>query len=75
MKVAVTGMESVTCAAGTFDTFVVQVTPLDGDEGGTATYHVSRTAPHVVVRGTTRLPAMMGGGSANAELASVGVAK
>jgi hypothetical protein len=68
MKLAVTGSETVTTGAGTFETFVLQVTPTDGDESGTATLHVTMAAPHVLVKSTTRLPAMMGGGTATAEL-------
>ena len=71
MRVAVTGTEPTTSAAGTFETFVVQVTPLDGDESGTATLHVMQTAPHTVVSGTTKLPAMMGGGTSTSELSAM----
>jgi hypothetical protein len=70
MKIAVTGSETVTTGAGTFETFVVALSPLDGDESGTATLHVTRAAPHVIVRGTTSLPAMMGGGTQEVELAA-----
>ncbi|MDH3455537.1 MAG: DUF3108 domain-containing protein [Gemmatimonadota bacterium] len=60
--IEVTGSETVTTGAGTFETWVVTLTPLDGDESGSATLNVTRDAPHLVVRGTTKLPAMMGGG-------------
>jgi dipeptidyl aminopeptidase/acylaminoacyl peptidase len=72
MRIAVTGTDSTTTTAGTFATYVVQVTPLDGDEGGTATYHVLTAAPHVVVQAETKLPAMMGSGTAVVELQSMG---
>jgi hypothetical protein len=68
MKVAVTGSDTVTTGAGTFETWVVSVSPLDGTEAGTATLHVTRAAPHVVVRATIRLPAMMGSGTQEVEL-------
>ncbi len=68
MKIAVTGSASTTSAAGSFETYVVQVTPLDGDASGTATLHVLREAPHLVVTATSRLPAMMGGGTSEVEL-------
>ncbi|MDH5198765.1 MAG: prolyl oligopeptidase family serine peptidase, partial [Gemmatimonadota bacterium] len=68
MKIAVTGSETVTTGAGTFETWVVTLTPLDGDESGTATLHVTRDAPHLVVKGTVRLPAMMGSGTQEVEL-------
>jgi dienelactone hydrolase len=67
-KVAVTGTETVTTGAGAFETWVVTLAPLDGDESGAATLHVTRDAPHVVVRGTVKLPAMMGGGTQDLEL-------
>jgi dipeptidyl aminopeptidase/acylaminoacyl peptidase len=68
MKIAVTGADTTTSGAGSFATYTVQVTPLDGDEAGTATLHVTRDAPHLVVTSTTRLPAMMGGGTVDQEL-------
>jgi len=71
MKIEVTGADTVTCAAGTFATFVVQVTPQDGDQGGTATYHVMQDAPHFVVQSSAQLPAMTGGGTSDAVLTAV----
>jgi dipeptidyl aminopeptidase/acylaminoacyl peptidase len=68
MKLAVTGSETVTTGAGTFDTWVVTVTALDGDEAGTGTLNVTKDVPHVVVRETVKLPAMMGGGTQDMEL-------
>jgi hypothetical protein len=47
---------------------VVTLSPLDGDDAGTATFHVTRAAPHVVVQGTIKLPAMMGNGTQEVEL-------
>ncbi len=70
-SLTVTGAETVDCAAGSFETFVVEIAPLDGDEAGTATLHVMRAAPHIVVQSTTRLPAMMGGGTIAVELTGV----
>jgi len=58
----------VTTPAGSFDTWVVTMTPQDGDEAGSATVHVTRDAPHVVVRGTVKLPAMMGSGTQETQL-------
>jgi dipeptidyl aminopeptidase/acylaminoacyl peptidase len=68
MRVAVTGRETVTTGAGTFETWVVALTALDGDEGGTGTLYLTRDAPHVVVRGTVNVPAMLGGGTQEMEL-------
>jgi dipeptidyl aminopeptidase/acylaminoacyl peptidase len=70
-SLTVTGSEATDCAAGTFDTFVVELKPLDGDEAGTATMHVLHAAPHIVVQNITRLPAMMGGGTSTTELTSM----
>jgi len=70
-KISVTGTEKVTCVAGTFDTYVVSLEPLDGEEGGTATLHVMQDAPHFVVKASVKLPAMMGGGQSKVELAGV----
>jgi hypothetical protein len=71
MRVEVTGSDTVTCAAGTFATFVVQVTPQDRDQGGTATYHVTQDAPHFVVQSSTQLPTMTGGGTSKAVLTAM----
>ena len=66
MKIAVTG-----ASLRSRITFTVQLTPLDGDESGTATLHVTRDVPHFVVTSTARLPAMMGGGTVDRELTAV----
>ncbi len=67
-SISVTGSETVTTGAGTFETWVLAVTPLDGDESGSGTLNVTQAAPHLVVRGTVKLPAMMGGGTQETEL-------
>ena len=56
----------------TFDTFIVELTPLDDDEAGTSTFRVMKDAPHHVVLREFRLPAQMGAGTGNKELTSVG---
>jgi hypothetical protein len=70
-SLTVTGTETTDCAAGTFDSFVIQLTSLDDDQAGTATMHVLQAAPHVVLWSTTQLPATMGGGTSTTELASM----
>lgn len=70
-RVAVTGTETVTTAAGTFDTFVLEITPLDDDESGTSTVHVMREGPHYMVKATTKLPPQMGSGTGVSELTSI----
>ena len=61
--------DSVTVPAGSFETFKVTLEPLD-NEGGGATYWVTKETPRYVVRGEAKLPAMMGGGTAVSELTS-----
>ena len=72
MQLTVRGVETAECAAGTFETFVVELVPLDGDEAGTSTIHVMTQAPHHIVLRELRLPAAMGGGMGNKELTSMG---
>jgi hypothetical protein len=68
MRLAVTGAETMVVPAGSFETFVVNVEPLDGDEGGTMKLNVTRQAPHRVVKAETKLPLQMGGGKISTEL-------
>jgi hypothetical protein len=49
MRLAVTGTETVTCAAGTFEAFAVEITPLDGNPAGARTIKVRQAAPHYVL--------------------------
>ena len=58
-------------AGGEFETLVIELTPLDDDEAGTATLHVMKDAPHYLVRSSVRLGAAMGGGTATGELVSL----
>jgi dipeptidyl aminopeptidase/acylaminoacyl peptidase len=68
MQLEVTGTETVTTPAGTFDTWVVTLRALDADEAGSGTLNVTRDAPHVVVKSNLKLPATMGGGTYQMEL-------
>ena len=72
MLLTVEGTEVTECEAGMFEAYVVKLTPLDGDQGGKARLRVMQAAPHHVIRGEYRLPAMMGGGTMTTELASIG---
>jgi dipeptidyl aminopeptidase/acylaminoacyl peptidase len=72
MQLSVKGSETAECAAGTFETLVVELKPLDGDEAGTSTIHVMKQAPHHIVLREFRLPAALGGGTGNKELMSIG---
>lgn len=71
MLLEVTGSETVECAAGSYDAFVVTLTPLDDVEGGAATLKVMTAAPHAIVHSETKLPAAAGGGTAAMELTTV----
>ncbi len=73
-QISVTGSETTECAAGVFETFVVKLTPLDGETAGTSTFRVMRDAPHHVVLREFQLPAQMGSGTGNKELKSLGAA-
>src|SRR5262249_56640223 len=75
MRLKVSGAEQVSVKAGSFDTWVVEVQPLDGDDTAKATFHVPRTAPHQLVTATGKLPATMGGGTMKTELTSVAAAE
>lgn len=70
-EIKVTGTETVEVPAGTFDTFAVAVTPLDGD-GGPSTLNLKREAPHHVVRARYSLPDAVGGGMMKTELTGMG---
>ncbi|UCC48868.1 MAG: prolyl oligopeptidase family serine peptidase, partial [Gemmatimonadota bacterium] len=72
MSLSVSGSETAECTAGTFETFVVELKPLDGDEAGTSTIHVMKQAPHHIVLREFRLPAALGGGTGKKELTSIG---
>ncbi|MDD8017942.1 MAG: prolyl oligopeptidase family serine peptidase, partial [Bacteroidota bacterium] len=64
VKVAAT--EKITTARGTFDSYKVEVNPVDG-EGMKIVYWIS-TADRKTVKSETTLPAMMGGGTVTSEL-------
>ena len=70
MKLAVTGKETATVAAGSFETLVVQIDPLDGDDSGKATFHMMQKSPHHMVKSEMKMPAAMGGGTISCELTS-----
>jgi dipeptidyl aminopeptidase/acylaminoacyl peptidase len=72
MKVVVTGTETVECAAGTFEAYVIEIESMDGDPAGTGTMKVMQAAPHMVVRSESQLGAAMGGATAATELISQG---
>jgi hypothetical protein len=66
MNVKVTGIESVTTSAGTFEAYKVEMTPTDGDAGGIKLW--IRKDDRVGVKSEVKLPAQMGGATAVSEL-------
>ena len=69
-KLAVTGSETITVPAGTFETYVVEYQPL-GDAESSGKLWVVYTAPHHEVKGEHRLPMSTGGGLLTAELTKI----
>jgi hypothetical protein len=76
MSLEVKGEETVSVGAGTLPVFIVALTPLDDEPGGTSTLHVMKESPHHVVKANVRMPAAAGGGTMTCELksASAGIA-
>jgi dipeptidyl aminopeptidase/acylaminoacyl peptidase len=66
MSVAVTGTEQVTTPAGTFDSYVLDVKPTDGESGAMKMW-ISVKEPRLV-KSEAELPAAMGGGKVVTEL-------
>jgi hypothetical protein len=75
MKLAVTGKTTSQVPAGSFPTFTVEMTALDGDESGQATLQVMEKIPHHVVKSVYKLPAAMGGGTMSMELSEGGASE
>ena len=69
--IEVTGTETAEVPAGTYETWVVQLTQGDGSGGGSGTLWVSQDRPGVVVKSEIGLGPQMGGGTATAVLTSV----
>ncbi|MEM1116580.1 MAG: prolyl oligopeptidase family serine peptidase, partial [Bacteroidota bacterium] len=69
--IEVTGRETIEVPAGTFETWVVEMTVGDGTAAGSGTYHVSTDQPGVVVKTEVGLGPQMGGGTATSVLASM----
>jgi dipeptidyl aminopeptidase/acylaminoacyl peptidase len=70
-SLTVEGEESVTVPAGTFQAYKVRLEPLDNEPGG-STYWISKETPRLLVRAESKLPPMMGGGTAVTELTKKG---
>jgi hypothetical protein len=70
MQLAVTGEEVSRVGEGTFPAWTVELTSLDGNDSGTATFSVMKELPRYVVKAKYRLPALVGGGVMTTELIS-----
>ncbi len=66
LSLKVTGVESVTVAAGTFDAFVVEVRPVDDESAGSKIWIAK--GDKRTVKTETKLPATMGDGTSVNEL-------
>jgi len=49
-RLRVAGSEKITTKAGSFDTYVVELTPRDGMKELQSVYYVQKSAPHIIVR-------------------------
>jgi hypothetical protein len=66
MALKVTGLEKVTVGSRAFDAFKVEITPTDGEAGG-STLWIAKDSRRVV-KTESKLPAQVGGGTVTAEL-------
>ncbi len=66
-SVEVTGIETVEVPAGSFESYKLEIKPLDGEMGG-GTVFISKKKPRCVVRSTYQMPARAGGGTITSEL-------
>lgn len=72
MSLKVSAIETVVVKAGTFESFKVELSPIDGELGGSSILYISKNAPRCVVRSEAKLPAMAGGGTVVTELQRIG---
>lgn len=70
MLLKVTGIETVTVPAGSYDAYKLELKPL-GDEPGGGTIFISEKDPRCMVRSTMLLPPQAGGGTMTTELVSM----
>ncbi len=70
VKLEVTSTATTEVPAGTYETYVVELTPLD-ESGSATTLYVLQDAPHYAVKGEYQLPAQMGGGTMTTELVTM----
>jgi len=70
VRLEVTGPEEIETKAGIFDTWRIDLQPLDGEEGGQV-FWLEADSPRTTIRHEGRLPAQMGGGSFETELVEI----
>ncbi len=71
MKLTVAGTETVEVPAGSFETYVMEIEPVESGQGRPQTLYLRADAPHHVVKSEAQLPPQMGGGTVTRELASM----
>ena len=70
MTLAVTGTESITVPAGSFECLKLEIKPI-GDDSGGSTIFVYEKNPRCMIRGIFEMPVQAGGGTVTADLVSV----
>ena len=70
-RVDVKAAESLQVPAGKFDAFRVELTPIDGNPGGSVVW-IERAPPRRVLKAQAKMPAQAGGGTATTELVGMG---
>jgi len=63
----VIGQEEVQVPAGNFDSYKIEIKPVDGS-AGKQTLYVTTDKPHIIVKSIEEIPPMMGGGTVTTEL-------
>jgi hypothetical protein len=73
MSLKVVGTETIAVPAGSFETYKIEMKPLDGEAGGGGIMNFAMGNNRCVVRSQANLPAMMGGGTVMTELVKIGM--
>ncbi len=74
MSLKVVGKETIAVPAGSFETYKIEMKPLDGEAGGGGIVNFAMDKNRCVIRSQATLPAMMGGGTVMTELVRIGTA-
>lgn len=73
MSLKVVGKETIAVPAGSFETYKIEMKPLDGEAGGGGIVNFAMDKNRCVVRSQASLPTMMGGGTVMTELIKIGM--